>query len=140
MPNYFFAVPAFVTIIFAGTIATDSYKSVKKYSSKGKIETTDYSKRKFTEKGLKINHITDENIDMVICKGESGSVYTLKDLALDIRDYAFTNTTDTLVFSTDYFISKDFSAEKLSMAAQEIFTNKTKYEKILNLICFLCST
>lgn len=133
LPNYFFAVPAFVTIIFAGIIATDSYKSVKKYSSKGQIETTDYSKRKFTEKGLKINHITDENIDMVICKGESGSVYTLKDLALDIRDYAFTNTTDTLVFSTDYFISKDFSAEKLTLAVQEIYTNKTKYEKKLNL-------
>lgn len=133
LPKFSFTIPAVVTIIFAGIIINDSYKSVKKYSSKGLIEITNYSERKYTKKGLKINHITDENIDMVICKGESGSVYTLKDLALDIRDYAFTNTTDTLVFSTDYFISKDFSAEKLSMAAQEIFTNKTKYEKILNL-------
>lgn len=133
LPKYSFTIPAVVTIIFAGIITTDSYKSVKKYSSKGQIEITNYSKRKYTKKGLKINHITDENIDMIIYKGESGSVYTLKDLALDIRDYSYTNTTDTLVFSTDYFISKDFSAEKLSIVAQEIFTNKTKYEKVLNL-------
>lgn len=133
LPNYFFVIPAFVTIIFAGIIAANSYKSVKKYSSKGQIETTDYSKRKFTKKGLKKNRITDKDIDMIICKGESGTIYTLKDLALDIRDYAYTNTTDTLVFSTDYFISNDFSAEKISLVAQQFFTNKMKCEKRLNL-------
>ena len=70
---------------------------------------------------------------MIICKEESGTVYTLKDLALDIRDYAYTNTTDTLIFSTDYFISEDFSAEKISMIAQQLSTNKTNCEKALDL-------
>ncbi len=133
LPKYTFVVPAIIAIVFTGIIATDSYKSVKKYSSKDQIETTDYSKRKFTKKGLKKNHITDENIDMIICKGESGTVYTLIDLALDIRDYAYTNTTDTLVFSADYFISDDFSAEKISIIARHLFTSKTNCEKSLNL-------
>ena len=70
---------------------------------------------------------------MIIYKGESGSVYTLKDLALDMRDYAFTNTTDTLVFSTDYFISEDFSAEKILMIAQHNYSYKKVSEKALDL-------
>lgn len=133
LPKFTFAAPSIIAIVFTGIIASNSYKSVKKYSSKGKIETTDYSNRKFTKKGLKKNNITDKDIDMIICKGESGTVYTLKDLALDIRDYAYTNTTDTLIFSTDYFISEDFSAEKISMIAQQLSTNKTNCEKALDL-------
>ena len=133
MPKHSFAIPAIVTIVFTGIIAVNSYKSVNKYSSKGQIETTDYSQRKFTKKALKKNKITDENIDMIIYKGESGSVYTLKDLALDMRDYAFTNTTDTLVFSTDYFISEDFSAEKILMIAQHNYSYKKVSEKALDL-------
>ena len=70
---------------------------------------------------------------MIICKGESGTIYTFKDLAMDIRDYAYTNTTDTLVFSTDYFISNDFSAEGIIVVAQQLFTNKIICEKTLNL-------
>lgn len=133
LPKFTFVAPSIIAIVFTGIIASDSYKSVKKYSSKGKIETTDYSNRKFTKKGLKKNNITDKDIDMIICKGESGTVYTLKDLALDIRDYAYTNTTDTLIFSTDYFISEDFSAEKISMIARQLSTNKTNCEKALDL-------
>ena len=105
IPKHSFAIPAVVAIVYAGIIAVNSYKSVNKYSSKGQIEITDYSQSKYTKKGLKINKITDKNIDMIIYKGESGSVYTFKDYALDIRDYAYTNTTDTLIFTTYYFIS-----------------------------------
>lgn len=133
LPKYSFMIPVIITIVFTGIIATNSYKSVKKYSSIGQIEITDYSKRIFTKKGLKKNNITDENIDMIICKGESGTIYTFKDLAMDIRDYAYTNTTDTLIFSTDYFISNDFSAEGIIVVAQQLFTNKIICEKTLNL-------
>ena len=70
---------------------------------------------------------------MIICKGESGTIHTLKDFALDIRDYAYTNTTDTLIFTTDYFISKDFSVEKITIAVQQLLTNKINCEKEIDL-------
>lgn len=133
LPKLTFVIPTIVTIVFSGIIAKDSYKSVEKYSSKSQIETTNYSNSKFTKKGLKKNNVSDKDIDMIICKGESGTIHTLKDFALDIRDYAYINTTDTLIFTTDYFISKDFSAEKIVMAVQQLFTSRIYGEKELDL-------
>ena len=133
LPKLSFAIPAILSIVFTGIIAVDSYKAVNKYSSKGPIETTDYSQRKFTKEGLKKNKVTEKNIDMIIWKGESGYIYTHKDFALDIRDYAYTNTTDTLVFSTDYFISNDFSADKIILTAQQVYSNRILSEKALDI-------
>ena len=133
LPKITFVIPTIVTIVFAGIIAKNTYKSVEKYSSKSQIETTSYSHSKFTKKGLKKNKISDKDIDMIICKGESGTIHTLKDFALDIRDYAYTNTTDTLIFTTDYFISKDFSVEKITIAVQQLLTNKINCEKEIDL-------
>lgn len=133
LPKLTFVIPTIATIVFAGIITKNSFKSVEKYSSKSQIETTNYSHRKFTKKGLKKNKISDKDIDMIICKGESGTVHTLKDFALDIRDYAYTNSTDTLIFTTDYFISNDFSVEKMTMAVQQLLTSKIRCEKDFDL-------
>ncbi len=123
LPKYTFVLPAIVVLIFTCIIAVDSYKSVKRYASRNKIETTNYSQRKFTKKSLENKKITDENIDMIISKGESGYCTTLKDKVLEIRYFAFTNTTDTLLFTTDYYISDDFGANNLSVIARHLEGN-----------------
>lgn len=122
LPKLTFVLPSIIAIIFAGIIAFDSYKSVQKYSSPiNNIEITNYSQRKITKKWLKKFKIKEDNIDMIICKGESGSVFTLKDMAMELREYAYTNTLDTLVLSMDYYISEDFSANSMSICVSNLY-------------------
>ncbi|MCQ2190531.1 MAG: O-antigen ligase family protein [Paludibacteraceae bacterium] len=124
LPQYTFVLPTIIAIVFAGIIAFDSYKSIQKYSSPiGEIEVTNYNQRKITKKWLKKYKIKEDNIDMIICKGESGSVHTHKDMAMEIRDYAFTNSIDTLVLSMDYYISEDFSANNMSICVRNRYNS-----------------
>ncbi|MBQ0156548.1 MAG: O-antigen ligase family protein [Bacteroidales bacterium] len=123
LPKLSFTIPAIVVAVYVIMIATDSCKSAMKYSTINEIEITDYSQRKFTKKWLKKYKIKEDNIDMIICKGETGTIHTQKDYALDIRNYAYTNTLDTLVVSFDYYISQDFGANNININAHLKFPN-----------------
>lgn len=133
LPKFSFAIPAIVIAVYAIVIATNSYKSVIKYSSKNNIEITDYSQTKFTKKWLKKYKIKEDNIDMIICKGENGTTYTQNDCVLDIRYYAYTNTLDTFVISYDYLISEDFGANNMNLFVHHKFSNSLITDKAFDL-------
>lgn len=119
---YLIILPIVAGILIYASIG--AYKAIKKYSSFNNIELSDYSQRKYTKKAIKKHQIKDENISLILSGLKTEFTNEEPDKLTETRYISLIKSTDSLICSFDYFISKDYDADDITMSINEPHTSQ----------------